>query len=251
MNNNSLYRASGNVKDINRTHVSDIYQQALTDMQSDGDAFVTPNFRNARTMTLQDRQMIGVMYSISAGINGELFPIYIGRNTIGSDLSCDICLRETSISSLHGILLAREQVDDSGEKYINATLADDNSMYGTCVNDERIGFEKVSLKDGDIITIGMNYIFIISLFNAIGKLTVSRDIQFIQEDASTEDYSDIVSNNEKILPKPIPVLAETHLQDKDSFSTKKDIPITTSESEFYKPTKEKNIDHFNSKTLIL
>lgn len=252
MNDNSLYRASGNVKNIDRTHVSDIYQQALTDIQTDSEAYGQTDALNERSVTLQNRQIIGVMYSISAGINGELFPIYIGRNTIGSDFSCDICLREMSVSGMHGILLAREQVNDSGEKYINVSLSDDNSMYGIYVNDERAGFERVTLQDGDIVSIGMNYVFVISLFNAKGKLTVAHDFQPMEEDLSTTNYGGVPSNDKLPQSSPATRSAQQHQQGSGTFGNKQQQQQNNaSASDFYKPSKDKNIDHYNSETIIL
>ena len=173
MDNDSFYKPTGNVKDTNRTYVPDLYRQVAAEMQAEEMGNQSSNSIPAHIVRLQNRPLIGVLYSISAGIEGELFPVYVGRNTIGSDLSCDICLRETSVSALHGLLLARKQVNEEGNEYINVILSDNNSSYGTCVNGERLYFEKITCSDGDVITIGQNYILVLSLFNALDKLSVA------------------------------------------------------------------------------
>jgi len=159
MDNDSFYKPSGTIKDTNRTYVPDMYRQVAAEMQEEENG---QNISHSPThiVRLQNRPLVGVLYSISAGIEGELFPVYVGRNTIGSDLSSDICLRESSVSAQHGILLARKQTNAQGDEYINVILSDTNSSYGTCVNGERLNFEKVTCNDGDVISIGQNYVLV-------------------------------------------------------------------------------------------
>ena len=116
MDRDSFYRPSGNIKDTSRTYVPDMYRQLAAEMLAEGQE--AAQGMPGQSITLQRRPLIGVLYSISAGIEGELFPLYAGRNTIGSDPSCDICLRESSVSEQHGILLARKQTNENGEDYI-------------------------------------------------------------------------------------------------------------------------------------
>ena len=189
MDNDSFYKPSGNVKDTNRTYVPDLYRQVAAEMQvEDGETQATiPNL--AHVVKLQNRPIIGVLYSISAGIEGELFPLYVGRNIIGSDLSCDICLRETSVSAQHGIMLARKQTNEKGDEYINVILSDNNSSYGTSVNGERLNYERIACTDGDVITIGQNYVLVLSLFNALDKLSVAYGFDRIPEPKKVAEKS--------------------------------------------------------------
>ena len=90
MDNDSFYKPSGKVKDTNRTYVPDLYRQVVAEMQEEESEARTDSSESAHVVRLQNRPLIGVLYSISAGIEGELFPVYVGRNTIGSDPSCDI-----------------------------------------------------------------------------------------------------------------------------------------------------------------
>ena len=192
---------------------------------------------------LQNRPLIGVLYSISAGIEGELFPVYVGRNTIGSDLSCDICLRETSVSAQHGILLARKQTNVQGDEYINVILSDTNSSYGTCVNGERLNFEKVTCTDGDVISIGQNYVLVLSLFNALDKLTVAYGFDRIP-DPKIVDESPKTS-----IPSSENIVGGMQVEDHSTNITH-DIQEEAS-VDFYKPTKQQGQDHYNNKTIIL
>lgn len=247
MDNNSFYKPTGNqVPGKNATYVPDLYRQVAEEIRAEQfeDSVNEPP---RHTVEIQNRPMIGVLYSISAGIEGELFPVYVGRNTIGSDPSCDICLLETSVSAAHGVLLARKQIDDFGEEYISVTLSDNNSSYGTMVNSERLSFEKMECKDGDIITIGQNYVLILSLFNAINKLTVASDFERIQP--LEHDEKELA---ESPTGQALPPGDASDLDDEGDHSTNitKD-PNEDDASQFYKPTKRQGQDHYNNKTIIL
>lgn len=243
MDNDSFYKPSGTIKDTNRTYVPDMYRQVAAEMKEE------ENIQNIASTTmhvvhLQNRPLIGVMYSISAGIEGELFPVYVGRNTIGSDLSCDICLRETSVSAQHGILLARKQTNAQGEEYINVILSDTNSSYGTCVNGERLSFEKVNCSDGDVINIGQNYVLVLSLFNALDKLTVAYGFDRIPEPKKEESQS--------FIPPTGNIIGGLQMSSVEDHSTNITHDIQEEASvDFYKPTKQQGQDHYNNKTIIL
>lgn len=245
MDNDSFYKPSGTVKDTNRTYVPDLYRQVAAEMQEEeiGSQSSDPT----HVVRLQNRPLVGVLYSISAGIEGELFPVYVGRNTIGSDFSCDICLRETSVSAHHGILLARKQFNEEGNEYINVILSDTNSSYGTSVNGDRINFDKISCSDGDVITIGQNYVLVLSLFNALDKLSVAYGFDRIPEPQKAEE------NQEVPLQPPMGnIIGGVPMSQEDDHSTNitQDIQDEAS-GEFYKPTKQQGQDHYNNKTIII
>lgn len=245
MNNDSFYKPTGNVKDTNRTYVPDMYRQVAEEMREENQNEQQPVLSPTHVVKLQNRPLVGVLYSISAGIEGELFPVYVGRNTIGSDLSCDICLRETSVSGLHGILLARKQTNEGGDEFINVILSDNNSSYGTSVNGERLNFERIVCSDGDVITIGQNYVLVLSLFNALDKLTVSCGFDRIPElkqMAEEVPSSDSLDN----------LLIDTPISPKENHSANITQEVSEKKSfDFYKPTKKQNQDHYNNQTIIL
>lgn len=247
MDNNSFYRPTGNVKDTNRTYVPDLYRQVAAEMQEEEGGTQSSTSIPAHVIRLQNRPLIGVLYSISAGIEGELFPVYVGRNTIGSDLSCDICLRETSVSAQHGIILARKQTNEEGNEYINVILSDNNSSYGTCVNGERLSFERITCSDGDVITFGQNYVLVLSLFNALDKLSVAYGFDRIPEP-------------KKVVEKPVEpqsptgfIIGGMSMPPTEDHSTNitQDVEEEEASVEFYKPSKQTDQDHYNNKTIIL
>lgn len=245
MDNDSFYKPSGTIKDTNRTYVPDMYRQVATEMQEEENG-QNNSHSPTHIVRLQNRPLVGVLYSISAGIEGELFPVYVGRNTIGSDLSSDICLRESSVSAQHGILLARKQTNAQGDEYINVILSDTNSSYGTWVNGERLNFEKVTCNDGDVISIGQNYILVLSLFNALDKLTVAYGFDRIPDPKAVEEESQpSITPSKNIIGGMQMNLFEDH-----STNITHDIQEEAS-VDFYKPTKQQGQDHYNNKTIIL
>lgn len=253
MDNNSFYKPTGDkVAGMNATYVPDLYRQVAEEMLAEQCEASSRNELH-RMLKIQNRPMIGVLYSISAGIEGELFPVYVGRNTIGSDTSCDICLLETSVSANHGLMLARKQTNSYGEEYISVVLSDNNSSYGTMVNSEKLSFDKVECNDGDVITIGNNYVLILSLFNAINKLTVAHGFDRIQSPSVnfTSDEERQATAIAEIEQSPIADVAPA-LPDECDHSTNitKD-PNEDASLDFYKPTKKQGQDHYNNKTRIL
>lgn len=245
MDNDSFYKPSGTIKDTNRTYVPDMYRQVAAEMREEENGQNSPSLPT-HVVRLQNRPLVGVLYSISGGIEGELFPVYVGRNTIGSDLSCDICLRETSVSAQHGILLARKQTNVQGNEYINVILSDTNSSYGTCVNGERLNFEKIICTDGDVISIGQNYVLVLSLFNALDKLTVAYGFDRIPDPKIVEEES------QASIPTPENIIGGMQVNQVEDHSTNITHDIQEDASiDFYKPTKQQGQDHYNNKTIIL
>ncbi len=247
MEKDSFYKPSDRVKDTNRTYVPDIYRQEMADLQAE-EAMLMGGHESERIVHLQNRSLIGVLYSISAGIEGELFPVYVGRNTIGSDRSCDICLPETSVSAMHGLLLARKQLTDMGEEYISVTLSDNNSSYGTMVNGEKLFFEKRCCADGDVIAIGQNYILVLSLFNALHKLSVAYSF-----DRIPAPKPPVEKKEESVVePQTLAARIDALTPEVDDHSTHvtKNVEQEAS-NDFYKPTKQPVSDHFNNKTIII
>lgn len=246
MEKDSFYKPTGNVKDSSRTYVPELYREVAAELQAEEAG--QGNGESSRIVKLQRRPVIGVLYSISAGMEGELFPVYVGRNIIGSDLSCDICLRETSVSAEHGILLARKQTNFDGEEYVNVSLSDNNTAYGTTLNGDRLSFDKVTCEDGDILGIGLNYVLILSLFNAIDKLTVSPAFDRIPEPKQP------VENKPTAMANPAFAMPQAPIDTPSDHSTNitNDDHLDEASVDFYKPTKQKEPnDHYNNETIIL
>lgn len=136
---------------------------------------------NCRTLKIKERVIVGVLFSISKGLLGEIIPIYLGKNIIGKNENCDVVLSENTVSAEHAIIHTRKN-----ENGIEATITDFNSMYGTIVNDADARYDTLPIHENDVITIGQHYRFIIKLFE-----TEKYDLY---EDAEFEDSSEAHSS---------------------------------------------------------
>lgn len=135
------------------------------------------------------KPIVGFLYSISRSRAGEYWPIQLGKNTIGQAECNDIQLAEGTVSSNHAILLTR-QIKDG----IIASIKDDQSTNGTMINGEPLGFGAEECHDGDIITIGNNYEFVLVLIDAEKRgLKVSQDFIPVEVESAQEEAEDIPS----------------------------------------------------------
>ena len=117
----------------------------------------TSSLRSADSLTLQPRMLVGVLYSVSRGMSGELFPLYVGRNTIGSDADSDICLREQSVEPSHAVMLVRRIEDQEGKLKMTVSICDDTPGSPVSVNGQRQEYDRIYCSDGDLIEIGPHY----------------------------------------------------------------------------------------------
>lgn len=141
---------------------------------------------NGRTLTLQDRSVVGVLFSISRGVLGEIFPIYLGRNMIGAAPDSDIRLGEKTVSDDHAVIFARSE-GYPGEYHL--TISDYGSCYGTVVNKEDCRYNTVTLVDGDIISIGKHYRLLFRIFD-VEKKGLFEDTEFEDKDSSSSADAD-------------------------------------------------------------
>lgn len=151
------------------------------------------NDSHARRIPLQERVIIGVLFSISKGLLGEIFPIYLGRNMIGASADCDICLKERTVSSEHAILFARSDGYPGG---CVLSLTDYGSTHGTMVNQTDGRYDTLTVNDGDVLTIGKHYRLSIKLFN-VAASGLFEDDEFESMDssqASASTYNQSISN---------------------------------------------------------
>lgn len=237
----SFYHRSGMVKDSNRTYVPDLYRQCAEELRAE-EQEAAP--QTSRTYILQQRPIVGVLFSISAGSDGELFPLYIGRNLVGRDETCDVCLRESTVSSSHATVLARRQFDENGEEVVRVAITDNCSTCGTKLNGVDLGYDKVFCHNGDIITVGENYQLLLTLFDAADRLQVSPNFERIPDVvpappvAETSVPDDTVSNRESA------TLYSNH-------SENTTVCMDSDNAEFYRPSSNKNQDHYNNKTILV
>lgn len=127
---------------------------------------------------VNQKPIVGFLYSISKSASAEFWPLRIGSNTIGRSSECDVCLGEATVSDQHAVLVVRQMKNP--EKII-ASICDSRSTCGTMINGESLGFDQRECFNGDIITIGEHYDLYFILIDAkqIG-LNVCRDFMGTQ-----------------------------------------------------------------------
>ena len=90
-------------------------------------------------------KLVGWLVTYSLDPNGIDYRLFEGRNIIGRDFNCSVCINDNKVSGQHAILLYRN------EKF---RIKDNLSVNGTMVNGEDIDDDSRLLNDGDIIQIG-------------------------------------------------------------------------------------------------
>lgn len=204
-----------------KTYIPNAYRPNGTKQEETN---TSPRVKN---IELQERVIAGVLYSMSRLYTGEIFPIYVGRNTIGRDKGCDICLQEESVSTNHAVLLVRNIENEERQTEMTVSITDYDSEYGTKVGDEPLGFDKVTCYEHDIISIGRCYKFMLCLFDApaYGMYVDENFRQAHTPDEDTSDTSKLASQPNLPLPELQYTVSE---------------PIAGSESipDFYKPSRK-------------
>ncbi len=82
---------------------------------------------------------------------------------IGNSSSCDISLKERTVSDEHAVLHIR---CDGYPGDCIMSITDYGSSYGTSVNQSDCRYETLPVRDGDILTIGRHYRLVVKLFDA-------------------------------------------------------------------------------------
>lgn len=144
---------------------------------------------NCRILKIKERVIVGILFSISKGLLGEIHPIYLGKNIIGKNNNCDIILSENTVSDEHAIIHTRKS-----EIGIEATITDFNSTYGTIVNNADARYDTLKIHENDVVTIGHHYRFIIKLFET-EKYHLYEDADFVDTSATHSSSNFITSNN--------------------------------------------------------
>ena len=177
-----LYSRSGD--ESQRTYVPGVRQQPASVLPNNSVVSNSPILHNQREnnrqIVMQERVVVGVMFSISRGLLGEMFPVYLGKNIIGQTPICDIPLKEKTVSPEHAILHTRKT-----ETGLEASITDFNSTFGTQVNETDARYETIPIKENDIITIGSHYQFVIKFFE-MEKCGLAENSDF--EDPSADNF---------------------------------------------------------------
>lgn len=167
-------------------------------------------------LDLQSRPLAGVLYSVSRNSLGEIFPVYIGRNSIGSQPVSDIYLSEKTVSPEHALLLIRKLSLPDGTRRVTMSISDYSTEYGTKVNDQCLDEDVVEIQSGDTLQIGRAYRFVFipldaeqyDLFTATNfeatprvenRPTVNADYQaYMEEPVDTTVYPDAVGEEDEM-----------------------------------------------------
>ena len=172
----------------------------------------TPRAENV--IQLQDRPIMGMLFTISNGGKAEIFPLYMGRNVVGRTAAADVCLNEESISQEQAIILVRKY--DKNKIYF--TIVDNGSSNGTFINGELVEeLETHLLEDGSILDFGSGYKM--KFFKLLGEelglkpnpcFKAAKFIQPVQQDNGEERtrlYFGRAESNPRPAPAPHPTPA--------------------------------------------
>lgn len=157
----SLYRRQNSDASAPRTVLCEMDSDIAATIVEDGnlDSAISNGMKNA---TSGKRRIVGVLYSISHLMQGEMFPVYEGANKIGSGNDNDIILAESTVSNVHASLSV-VYTDYPDEKY-EVYIKDNESDCGTFVNDREVLYGEHRVSEGDVLRIGEHYQLLLRLF---------------------------------------------------------------------------------------
>lgn len=232
----SFYNRSSDADiDRSKTYIPGIYRSAAQEIADEQ----APQAKGE--LKFQDRTIVGALFSISRFATGEIFPVYIGRNTIGSDKSSDIFLPEATVSPNHAVLLVRAVENIDGNHELKIYLTDYDSEYGTMIGNVALEYEKLECHDRDVISVGNGYKFLFCLFDAEKhKLFASKVFRLVhQQDTEEETVSPT------FMPQQDMSMTQGSQQNVQQPVSMED------EFSFYAPTKKDEGDHSTNKTVLL
>lgn len=227
----NFYNRQDTDVDRSKTYIPGIYRSAAQEI-ADEQASQTKS-----DLQFQDRTIVGALFSISRFSTGEIFPVYIGRNTIGSDKDSDIFLPEETVSPNHAVMLVRVVDNVDGEHELKIYLTDYDSEYGTMIGDMTLEYEKLECHDHDVVSIGKGYKFLFCLFDAEKyKLFVSKDFKLIQQQDTVKE-----TESPTFMPPQQDMAMSTNISQ----------PVSSAnEFDFYSHTQTGG-DHTTNKTVLL
>lgn len=169
------------------------------------------------SIVLQDRPIVGLLYSVSHQQIGELFPVYLGRNVVGRNADCDIVLAETSVTGHHAIIVARKIQTDVSSRLI-VSLTDSSSLTGTQLNGQYIDFDTHVLENMDHIIVGQAYELVFIKLDAT-EFHLHSAVHFMSSDVNTNTHE----------------IERTKIQANDP--TPSSTPLQNEAADFYSPSK--------------
>ncbi len=179
---------------------NDLYsrQRANANLYSNGGTYVPEVGNNLQEPVnvvcknnVDGEPVVGFLYSISRKGIGEYWPLHLGANTIGRSSSCDIQLKEASVSDFHATLNIKRM---KTTQVLIASVRDTGSKNGMYLNNEELDYDNHSCKNGDVLTIGSCYKLLLMLVNASEYgLTIAEN--FVPYEEPEEQDDDSVDNS--------------------------------------------------------
>lgn len=141
-----------------------------------------------------DRKIVGFLVSYSKKETGQHWPIFLGRNVIGSSPDNDVPLRERSVSDIHATINTRRVTNLNQEEELIFIISDNNSTGGTRVDGRDIVYDNNSklLKPNEYLDIGNYRLMLICIDTKALNLVVNPDFRSLdsddENDSGTVDY---------------------------------------------------------------
>lgn len=158
----SLYKRSATNDNVLRTVFHDRNDNPAVQLLDDEDNWDSSKGNGHTIADNGKRRIVGILYSVSRSRQGEIFPLYEGRNTIGRDHGNDIVLAEATVNDAHASLSVA-YIDFPDEKY-EVYINDHGSDRGSSINGRDFFYGVHAVKDNDIIGIGEHYKLLLKLF---------------------------------------------------------------------------------------
>lgn len=116
---------------------------------------------NIKYSTAKSRKsIVAILYSISNHGIGELWPLYIGKNSIGRSTTNSVVLSEESVSKEHAVIY----IHMTKEGCFHVKTKDCGSTLGTLLNGNEIGFNVVECSNGDVLSFANYEVALIVLY---------------------------------------------------------------------------------------
>lgn len=171
----SLYAQTEGKGSLNRTFIPGMKLKNVVEDEAGQDA---SGAHDIFRLEFQSRPVAGILYSISRSQLGEIFPVYVGRNTIGNNPESDIYLSEATVAPNHALLLIRMITFPDGSVKVTMSISDQGSDYGTRINGVRLDEEVSGLSPNDLVSVGNAYKFLfIPLDPHVSGLNVAEDFK--------------------------------------------------------------------------
>lgn len=146
---------------------------------------MAPGVKTSESHDGKSSPVVGFLYSISRQGIGEYWPVHLGSNKIGRAETCDICLKEHTVSDVHAELNVKQM---KTTHKVLASIKDVGSKNGLFVNDEELDYSAHECFNSDLITIGLNYKLLLILIDA-EALGLSVSDNFIPVEEEEEEIS--------------------------------------------------------------